>query len=56
MDKARLHIATALGKPVDLTFTSGGTEANNMVLAGFKTVIASSVEHDAVLAACQRPS
>ena len=53
MDQARLHIATALQvKPVDLTFTSGGTEANNMVLAGFKTVIASSVEHDAVLAAC----
>ena len=53
MDQARLHIASALQvNPVDLTFTSGGTEANNMVLAGFQTIIASSVEHDAVLAAC----
>jgi len=53
MDQARLQIATALQvKPAELTFTSGGTEANNMVLAGFKTIIASSIEHDAVLAAC----
>ena len=36
----------------NLTFTSGGTESNNMVLAGFQTVLASSVEHEAVLAAC----
>lgn len=53
LDEARQHIAAALQvKPADLTFTSGGTEANNMVLAGFKQVIASAVEHDAVLAAC----
>ena len=53
MDKARLNIASALQvKPADLTFTSGGTEANNMVLAGFQTKLVSSVEHDAVLAAC----
>ena len=53
MDQARLQIAGALQvRPAELTFTSGGTEANNMVLSGFRTVIASSVEHDAVLAAC----
>ena len=53
MEAARKSIADALNvQPSALTFTSGGTEANNMVLAGFQTVLASSVEHEAVLAAC----
>ena len=39
-------------QPSALTFTSGGTESNNMILMGFRTVFASSVEHEAVLAAC----
>ncbi|CAI9562568.1 unnamed protein product, partial [Staurois parvus] len=33
IDKARAHIASMVrGKPGDIIFTSGGTEANNMVL------------------------
>ena len=53
MEAARKTIAYSLNvQPSALTFTSGGTESNNMVLAGFQTVLASSVEHEAVLAAC----
>ena len=53
MEAARKTIAEAVKvQPSDLTFTSGGTESNNMVLAGFQAVFASSVEHEAVLAAC----
>ena len=53
MEAARKTIADSLNvHPSALTFTSGGTESNNMVLAEFQTVFASSVEHEAVLAAC----
>tara|TARA_B100000085_G_scaffold283224_1_gene313388 strand:- start:277 stop:1401 length:1125 start_codon:yes stop_codon:yes gene_type:complete len=53
MEAARKTIADSLNvQPSTLTFTSGGTESNNMVLSGFQTVFASSVEHEAVLAAC----
>ena len=53
MEAARKTVAEAVQvQPSALTFTSGGTESNNMVLAAFKTVFASSVEHEAVLAAC----
>ena len=57
--EARLQVETARQKIVrliggrsdEVTFTSGGTEANNLVLSGFNTVIASRIEHDAVLEA-----
>ena len=53
MEAARRTIGASLQVNAStLTFTSGGTEANNMVLAGYQTVLASSVEHEAVLAAC----
>ena len=53
MEAARKKIAEAVQvQPSALTFTSGGTESNNMILMGFRTVFASSVEHEAVLAAC----
>ena len=53
MESARKTIADSLNvQPSAITFTSGGTESNNMVLAGFETVLASSVEHEAILAAC----
>ncbi len=53
LEKAREQCATLLGgRARDITFTSGGTEANNMVLAGYQHVICSEIEHDAVLAAC----
>ena len=51
VEEARRQIAETLGaRHADLTFTSGATESNNMVLAGFETVITSAVEHSAILA------
>ena len=51
VEEARQQVAMLLGvRHADLVFTSGGTEANNMVLRGFETCIISEIEHDAVLA------
>ena len=51
VEGARQQIATALGaRHADFTFTSGATESNNMVLAGYKNIITSAVEHSAILA------
>jgi cysteine desulfurase len=58
---ARERLAALLGcEPVEIVFTSGGTESNNAVInsalqleAGGKRVITSAVEHSAVLRPCQ---
>lgn len=51
VEGARMQIASALGaRQADLTFTSGATESNNMVLAGYQTIITSAVEHSAIIA------
>ena len=51
IEQARGQVADLLAvRHHDLIFTSGGTEANNMVLRGFGSVVVSAVEHDAVLA------
>lgn len=51
VEGARMQIAAAIGaRHADLTFTSGATESNNMVLAGYQTIITSAVEHSAILA------
>jgi cysteine desulfurase len=58
---ARERLAALLGcEPVEIVFTSGGTESNNAVInstlqleAGAKHVITSAVEHSAVLRPCQ---
>ena len=53
IDEARHHIAQHLHvSPHDLIFTSGGTEANNMVLDNFDHIFASAIEHDSILQAC----
>lgn len=59
IDKARDAIANHLG-PCQVTFTSGGTEANNLAILGhLRTcrgqgrVIHSAIEHPAVLEACR---
>ena len=53
METARQKVASLIGCYSDeLTFTSGGTEANNLVLSGFNHVIASRIEHVAILSAC----
>ncbi|MBR3234304.1 MAG: cysteine desulfurase [Atopobiaceae bacterium] len=63
LDSARATIAKALGgafRPIDVAFTSGGTESNNLALLGLAEgardrdrlrtqVILSAIEHDSVL-------
>ncbi|UNY97522.1 cysteine desulfurase [Zhouia spongiae] len=56
IEKARKTIAKQLNaKPSEIIFTSGGTEADNMILRcavrdlGVKTLITSKIEHHAVL-------
>ena len=59
VSKARCQVAEFLGaKPDNIIFTSGGTEANNMVFAGLKDhlikngkthIIISAIEHDSVI-------
>ena len=53
MDRARHQLADALAVSVhELIFTSGGTEANNLVLGNYRHILTSAIEHDAVLSAC----
>ena len=53
MDSARHQLADALAVSVhELIFTSGGTEANNLVVGNYRHILTSAIEHDAVLAAC----
>lgn len=59
LDEARERVAAALGvAEEEVLFTSGGTEALNLAIAGSvgprAGVAASAVEHPAVLAACER--
>lgn len=56
IEKARKNIASCLNAlPSEIIFTSGGTEANNMILRsavrdlGVQTIITSKIEHHAVL-------
>jgi cysteine desulfurase len=51
LDKARRRVAQLVGAlPAEVVFTSGGTEANNMVLrgSGRQRVLVSAVEHESV--------
>ncbi len=52
VEEARAEIAMLAGcRGADLVFTSGGTEANNLALSMFDTIITSAVEHDSVMQA-----
>ena len=54
VDKARRQVAGLVGAlPSEIVFTSGGTEANNMALAGAgrRRVLVSAIEHERVLRA-----
>ncbi len=54
IEDARASVAELVGAaPEGVTFTSGGTEANNLAIRGVEAtaVITSSIEHDSVLAA-----
>jgi cysteine desulfurase len=49
LDDARAVIAAALARdPRDVLFTSGGTEANNLALAGAARIVTSRLEHPSV--------
>lgn len=58
VEEARAQVAALIGgRPEEIVFTSGGTEANNLALLGFprarrpgpRHVVASAIEHPAVL-------
>jgi cysteine desulfurase len=58
VEAARASVAALLGcRPAEIVFTSGGTEADNLAIFGIvgagDHVIASAVEHHAVLNACK---
>lgn len=58
IEEARDSVAALLGcQPSEVIFTSGGTEADNLAIAGLVNegdhVITSSIEHHAVLLACR---
>lgn len=51
VDKARRQVASLVGAlPAEVVFTSGGTEANNMALAGCgrRHLVISAIEHESV--------
>src|SRR5437899_6478612 len=58
VERARESVAALLGcRTSEIVFTSGGTEADNLAIAGLASagdhVITSSVEHHAVLFTCK---
>jgi cysteine desulfurase len=58
VEEAREQVALLLGcHPSEIIFTSGGTEADNLALAGLTKpgdhLITSSIEHHAILLACK---
>src|ERR1700691_4853464 len=58
VERARDSVASLLGcRAAEIVFTSGGTEADNLAIAGLTAVgdhiITSAIEHHAVLHACK---
>jgi cysteine desulfurase len=58
VERARDSVASLLGcQPSEIVFTSGGTEGDNLAIAGLTGagdhIITSSIEHHAVLLACR---
>ena len=58
VERARDSVASLLGcRPSEIVFTSGGTEGDNLAIAGLTSpgdhIITSSVEHHAVLMTCK---
>src|SRR5580765_240291 len=59
VERARESVAKLLGcRPAEIVFTSGGTEADNLAIFGLVRpgdhVIASTIEHHAVLNSCKQ--
>jgi cysteine desulfurase len=58
VERARDQVASFLGcRPAEIVFTSGGTEGDNLAIAGLTSpgdhVITSTIEHHAVLLTCE---
>src|SRR3990172_8948661 len=62
VERAREQVAALIAaRPAEITFTSGGTESDNLAIFGIvsaasderRHVITSAIEHHAVLNACQ---
>ena len=52
VEDARMAVAGLAGcRASDVVFTSGGTEANNLVLSQYRHIITTKIEHDSVRAA-----
>src|SRR5262245_8649430 len=50
VEDARAAVARLLGRDErDVVFTSGGTEANNLALAGARAIVTSRVEHPSIV-------
>ena len=59
VERARESVAALFGcRPAEVVFTSGGTEADNLAIAGLVRdgdhVVSSTIEHHAVLNSCKR--
>jgi len=61
LEAARRQVAGCLGaRPVEITFTAGGSEANNLAIRGVMAVqpganvVVSAIEHDSVLEAARQ--
>jgi cysteine desulfurase len=56
VEDARERVAALVGaRPAEVVFTSGGTEANNAVLAGgWNAIVVAGIEHDSVLTPARR--
>ena len=59
VERARESVAALFGcRPAEVVFTSGGTEADNLAIAGLVRegdhVVTSTIEHHAVLNSCKR--
>jgi cysteine desulfurase len=59
VERARESVAALFGcRPAEVVFTSGGTEADNLAIAGLVEegdhVVSSTIEHHAVLNSCKR--
>src|SRR5437763_1095163 len=59
VERGRESVAALLGcRPAEVVFTSGGTEADNLAIAGLVRpgdhVVSSTIEHHAVLNSCKR--
>lgn len=54
VDIARERVANLIGaQPEEIFFTSGATEANNIVLSNFNTFFVSAIEHSSVYEVCR---